>query len=258
MIVIHKTAVIHPKAIIADNVEIGPYSMIGSGVELDEGCKIGPHVVIEGPSFIGKNNHFFQFSSIGAEPQDKKFKGEDSKLVIGDNNAIREFVTINRGTDNGGGETRIGDSNLLMAYVHIAHDCIIGNNTVFANTVGLSGHVCVKDYVTIGGFAGVRQFTTIGAHSFVAAQTLVVKDVLPYVLVSGQPAEPNGLNSIGLRRREFTDETIMALKRAYKIIYRQGLIISQALDKLEAMVAEVPEIQLMIDALKASTRGVTR
>ncbi len=255
---IHKTAIIHPKAIIADDVEVGPYSVIGSDVEIDTGCKIGPHAVIEGPSTIGKNNHFFQFSSIGASPQDKKFKGEDTQLMIGDNNIIREFVSINRGTEQGGGETRIGHSNLLMAYVHIAHDCLIGNHTVFANTVALGGHVCVKDYVTIGGFAGVRQFTTIGEYSFVAAQTLVVKDVLPYVLVAGQPAEPNGLNTVGLRRREFSSDTIMALKRAYKIIYRQGLMVTQAVDKLEEMVTEIPEIQLMVDALKASTRGVTR
>ena len=253
---IHETAIVDPDAQLAQDVEVGPYTIIGADVSIDSGTKIGPHVVIKGPTKIGKNNHFYQFSSIGEASQDKKFRGSAAYLNVGDNNIIREFVTLNRG--GGGSETRIGNHNLLMAYVHVAHDCQVGNNTVFANNASLAGHVTVQDYAIISGFSAVRQFTNIGKYSFVAAKTMVIKDVLPYVLVSDTPAEPYGLNVVGLRRHGFSEETIVSLKRAYKIIYRQKLTVPDAISKLQEMVATSPEVQLLIDGLVAAERGVTR
>lgn len=253
---IHQTAIIDPTAKLADGVEVGPYSVITADVTIGAGTKIGPHVVIKGPTVIGENNTIHQFASVGGDSQDKKFQGDVAYLHIGDGNTIREFVTINRGGD--GSETRIGNDNLLMAYVHIAHDCIIGNETIFANNASLAGHVTVKDFATISGFSAIRQFTTIGEYSFVAGKTLVVKDVLPYVLVSDCPAEPYGLNTVGLKRHGFTDESIATLKRAYKIIYRQGLTVPNAISALQEMVAVAPEVQSMIDGLEAAERGVTR
>lgn len=253
---IHPTAIIDPGAKLANNVEVGPYAIIGPNVTIGAHTVIGSHCVIKGPTEIGEHNHFYQFSSIGEASQDKKFKGGDAYLRIGDDNVIREFVTLNRGGDNG--ETVIGNGNLLMAYVHVAHDCIIGNETVFANNATLAGHVVVEDYATISGFSAVRQFTTIGAYSFVAAKTLVVKDVLPYVLVSDIPAEPCGLNMVGLKRRGFSNESITNLKRAYKIIYRQGLTVPNAINALTEMLDSVPEVQLLIDGLESAERGVTR
>lgn len=255
---IHPTAIIDKSAEIAQNVTIGPYSVIGPRVMIDEGTELGPHVVITGPTKIGKNNQFYQFASIGADPQDKKFAGEETFLEIGNNNIFRECCTINRGTIGGGSITRIGHHNLFMAYVHIAHDCIIGNSTIFANNASLSGHVVVEDYATLSGFSAVRQFTYIGAYSFTAGGTMVVKDVLPYVLVSGDPAEPFGLNAIGLQRRGFSAETITFLKRAYKIIFRQGLNMQEAVAKLTEMLSEAPEIQLFIDGMLRAERGIVR
>ena len=255
---IHSTAIIDPTANVAADVEIGPYSVIGPNVEIDSGCKISPHVVINGPTKIGKNNRIFQFASIGEEPQDKKFQGETTYLHIGDNNIFREFVTVHRGTENGGGETRIGNDNLFMAYVHIAHDCIVHDETVFANNASLAGHVIIKNYAIISGFSAVRQYTVVGEHSFVAGETLVVKDVLPYTLVSGLPAEPCGLNSVGLKRRGFSEDVIASIKRAYKVIYRQGLTVANALEELHKMVVDVPELQIMIDSLRSAERGITR
>lgn len=255
---IHPTAIIDPKANIAANVSIGPYSIIGANVSIDEGTLVGPHVVINGPTKIGKNNQFFQFASIGEVPQDKKFQGEQTYLEIGDNNIFRECCTVNRGTEQGGAVTRIGNNNLLMAYVHIAHDCIVADDIVFANNASLSGHVFVDSYSVLSGFCAVRQFTNIGAYSFVAGGTMVVKDVLPFVLVSGDPAEPYGLNSVGLQRRGFSSESITDLKRAYKIIYRQGLSTQDALEQLQPMVAKTPEVQFMIDAIARAERGIVR
>lgn len=251
-------AIIDPLARVADNVEIGPWTYIGPEVEIGEGTIIGSHIVIKGPTKIGRENRFFQFSSIGEDAQDKKYKDEKTFLEIGDRNMFREFVTINRGVMQAGGITKIGNDNLFMAYVHIAHDCVIGNNTVFANHSTLAGHVTVGDFAILSGVAGVNQFCQIGPHSFIGAGTKVTKDVLPYVLVDGREAEACGLNIVGLKRRGYSAETINHLRRAYKIIYRSDLTVAQAVEQLNAMLAECPEVKLMIDALQNSTRGIVR
>ncbi|MAZ39281.1 MAG: acyl-[acyl-carrier-protein]--UDP-N-acetylglucosamine O-acyltransferase [Legionellales bacterium] len=255
---IHPTAIIDPKAKIADNVAIGPYSIIGPYVSIDSETVVGPHVVINGPCRIGKKNQFFQFASIGEIPQDKKFQGEETYLEIGDNNIFRESCTINRGTAQGGGATRIGNDNLFMAYVHIAHDCKVGNGTIFANNASLSGHVTIDDYAILSGFCAVRQFTYVGAYSFVAGGTMVVKDVLPYTLVSGDPAMPYGLNSVGLQRHGYSPETILNLKRAYKVIYRQGLTSQESLEKLNGLAQITPEVEQLIKAIERAERGIAR
>ena len=256
---IHPSAIIDPSAKLAADVEVGPWSIIGADVEIDAGTIIGPHVVIKGPTRIGKNNHFFQFSSIGEDTQDKKYAGEYTLLEIGDNNVIREFCTLNRGTEQGGGVTRIGHHNLLMAYVHVAHDCIIGNHTTFSNYSALAGHVLVDDYAGLGGYAAIHQFCRIGAHSFIAGGTLVVQDVLPYVIVAeGHEAKTCGLNKVGLKRRGFSPETMSALRQAYKIVLRQGLTVEQALNEIEPMAEQCQELNLMIEMLQQSDRGVTR
>jgi UDP-N-acetylglucosamine acyltransferase len=256
--VIDNRADIHPSAKIGENVVIGPWTVIGEDVEIGDGCYIGPHVVIRGPTKLGKQNRIFQFSSIGEESQDKKFNGEKTYLEIGDNNTIREFVTINRGTVQGGGYTRIGNDNWLMAYVHVAHDCIIGNHTIFSNNASLAGHVTVEDHVILAGFSGVHQFCSIGAHSFVAKATYITKDVLPYVLVSGYTATTSGLNSEGLRRRGFDNDTLEHLKRAYKVIFRKGLTVKNAIVELQEMLPQCPEISAFINGLQNSTRGIVR
>lgn len=255
---IHPTAIIDPKADIASDVTIGPYSIIGPDVSIGSGTWVGPHVVINGPTKIGKNNQFFQFASIGEMPQDKKFQGEETYLEIGDNNIFRESCTINRGTAQGGSHTKIGNGNLFMAYVHIAHDCIVGNEIIFANNASLSGHVIVDDYAILSGFCAVRQFTYIGAYSFVAGGTMIVKDVLPYIIVSGDPAEPFGLNSVGLQRRGFSAETVSGLKQAYKIIYRQGLNVKDAVIALQEHVKSCPETNLFIQGIERAERGIVR
>jgi UDP-N-acetylglucosamine acyltransferase len=256
--VIHQTAVIDPSAIIAASVEIGAYSIIGAGVEIGEGTWIGPHVVIQGPTKIGKENKFFQFSSIGEVPQDKKFHNETSFLEIGDRNTIREFATINRGTEDGGGTTKIGNDNWLMAYIHIAHDCQVGNNTIFANNASLAGHVIIEDFVILGGFTLVHQFCSIGQHAFCGMGSAISKDVLPYIMVNGSPAHTHGLNSEGIKRKGFGKETMKALRDAYKIIYRNKLTKDEARHKLEPLAAEFPEVKNMLEALNKSKRGILR
>lgn len=253
---IDKTAIIDPSAKIASNVHIGPYSVIGPDVEIGEGTWIGPHVVINGPTRIGRDNKIFQFSSIGELPQDLKFKGETTYLEVGDRNTIREFCTINRGTTQDKGITKIGNDNLLMAYVHIAHDCEVGNHTIFANNASLAGHVKVEDFVTLGGFSGVFQFCRVGAHSFISTNSVVIKDIPPYVKVSGYYAKPFGLNTIGLQRRGFTEEAITELKRAYKIIYRNGLTVIQAIEELQKMVE--PAVRPLIQFIESSNSGIVR
>jgi UDP-N-acetylglucosamine acyltransferase len=248
---------IHPSARIAEGVTIGPWTFIGPDVEIGAGTDIGSHVVIKGPTRIGTHNKIYQFSSIGEDPQDKKYNGEKTLLEIGDNNVVREFCTLNRGTVQGGGVTRIGNGNLLMAYVHIAHDCLIGNETIFANNASLSGHVTVNDFVILGGFSAVHQFCVLGDHSFIAGMARIVKDVLPFTLMTDE-AKPCGLNVEGLKRRGFLPETISNLKRAYKIIYRRGLTMPQAVDELREMLPVCPEIQLMMDVLERSERGISR
>lgn len=257
---IDKTAVISSKAKIASGVTVGPYTIIGPDVEIDEGTKIGPHAVIEGPTKIGRNNKIFQFAAIGAEPQDKKYKGEASTLEVGDDNVFREFCTIHRGTEQGINKTVIGNGNLFMNYVHIAHDCIVGNETIFANNASLAGHVIVGNFAIISAFAKVVQFCSIGEYAFVAGATDILKDVPPFVLVSGyhDNVKTYGLNVIGLRRRGFSEETISVLKKAYNIIYRQDLTTQQAIPELEKLVPECKEVQLFIDVLKKSERGIVR
>ena len=255
----HKTAIIDPNAKIAEDVEIGPYSIIGPNVSIDSGTVVGPHVVINGDTVIGKNNRFFQFASIGEVPQDLKYKGEQTKLIIGDDNTFRECVTINLGTAQDNGETVIGSRNLFMAYSHVAHDCIIGNDHIFVNACSLAGHIIVGDFVHVGAYCGVHQFCQIGSVSFVSHSCTVVKDVPPYVMViGGTDSTVCGLNSIGMRREGYTDEDISALKKAYKIIYRQGLKVSEAIEKLSELVPECSHVQNFVDFLSNSNRGIIR
>lgn len=253
---IHKTAIIDSAAKIAKNVTIGPYSIIGPEVEIGEGTWIGAHVVIQGPTRIGRNNKIFQFSSVGDDPQDLKYKGEKTFLKIGDGNIIREFCTINRGTAQDQSITCIGDDNLLMAYVHIAHDCQIGNHTIFANNASLAGHVKIEDYVNLSAFSGVFQFCRIGAFSFAATNSVIIKDVPPFMKVSGYYAKPFGLNTVGLQRRGFAAKTISELRKAYKIIYRNGLTLSKAMDELKTVLT--PEIAQLIHFIETSNAGIVR
>lgn len=255
---IHSTAVIDKSAKIAPNVTIGPYSIIGPNVEIDEGTWIGPHVVISKLTNIGKNNKFFQFCSIGEDPQDLHYEGEASRLVIGDHNTFRENVTINRGTAKQNMLTSIGNHNLFMTCSHVAHDCVVGNNTVFANTSALAGHIVVGDFATIGAFTGVHQFCNIGAYSFISRGAQVAKDVLPYLMVAGNDPKVHGLNSVGLKRNGFSVETIANLDKAYKLIFRKKLTIEAAVEELTGMLSECPEVQLFIDGIKNSQRGILR
>lgn len=253
---IDKTAVIDPSAKIASNVHIGPYSVIGPDVEIGEGTWIGPHVVIQGPTRIGRDNKIFQFASLGEMPQDLKFNGERTFLEMGDRNVVREFCTFNRGTIQDKGITKIGSDNLFMAYVHIAHDCQIGNHVVFSNNASLAGHVTVADHVILGGFSGVFQFCRVGAHSFVSTNSVVIKDVPPFVKVSGYYAKPYGLNTVGLQRRGFTENVIAELRQAYKVIYRNGLTVAKALEELQKMTT--PEIRDLIQFIETSNSGIVR
>lgn len=257
---INKHAIIDSSAVIAKNVEIGPYAIIGANVEIGEGTKIASHVVITGRTKIGHNNKFFQFASIGADPQDLKYKGEDTLLEIGDNNIFRECCTINRGTEQGGGVTRIGNNNLVMAYVHIAHDCILGNEIVLSNNTSFAGHVVVGNCAVFGGFAVIAQFCTIGAYSFIGATTGINKDVLPYTLVSSHhgPAKTYGLNIVGLKRRGFSLEKIRQIEQAYNLLCKDNVTVKEAIPKLEIMAKKCSEIQLIIDMLQKSKHGVVR
>lgn len=256
--VIDSRAVIDPKARIAEGVTISPYAIIGPDVEIGEGTWVGPHVVINGPCRIGRDNKFYQFSSIGEDPQDKKYKGEPTLLEIGDRNVIREYCTFNRGTAQDKGTTKIGDDNWIMAYVHIAHDCEVGNNTIFANNATLAGHVTIEDYVILGGASLIHQFCVVGAHSFVGMGSAIAKDVPPFMMVSGQPAGPHGLNLEGLRRRGFTPDAIKALRQAYKIIYRSSLTVSQALEQLKPLAEEFEQVAQLAGFVRDSGRGIVR
>lgn len=257
---IDERAVIDPSAKIAENVEIGPYAIIGPNVEIGEGTWIAPHAFIKGRTRIGRDNKIYQFSSIGEDPQDLKYQGEDTVLEIGDRNIFREFCTIDRGTTQDQGVTKIGNDNLFMNYVHVAHDCHIHNHIVFANNASLAGHVIVDDYVVLGGFSAVYQFCHLGEHSFISSGALVGKDVLPYTKVSGVDifAKPFGLNVVGLRRRGFDAEKRMLIKQAYRSIYREGLTTEMVIPKLEAMREELPEVDLFIDMLKSARHGILR
>ena len=256
--VIHPSAIIEAGAQLGANVSIGAFSIIGEQVEIGDNTVVGPHVVISGRTRIGCDNHIYQFSSLGGPPQDKKHAGEPTRLEIGDRNTIREFCTFNLGTALDAGVTRMGDDNWIMAYVHIAHDCQVGNRTVFANNAQLAGHVHIGDWVILGGFSGVHQFCRIGAHAMTAAGTVAVQDVPPFVMAAGNTASPFGINAEGLKRRGFSSEAMLALKRAYRTLYKSGLMLEEARAKLVEDAVAHPEIQPLIDFLAVSKRGIIR
>lgn len=255
---IHPTAIVHPAARLGANVRIGAYSLIGEHVDIGDDCEIGAHVVITGHTRLGRGNRIYPFASLGEAPQDKKYAGEPTRLIIGDGNTIREFCTLNTGTVQDRGETRIGNDNWIMAYVHIAHDCVVGNHTIFANNATLAGHVLVDDYAILGGFTGVHQFCRIGAHVITGIASVVRQDVPPYVTAAGNPATPHGINSEGLRRRGFSAEAIGAIKRAYKTLYRSGLGLAEARQRIEAEAGQHPELQPLANFLAVSGRGIIR
>ena len=255
---IHPTALIDPGAQLGENVSIGAYSVIGAGVEIGDGTTVGPHVVIEGPTRIGRDNRIFQFSSLGAEPQDKKYGGEPTRLEIGDRNTIREFCTFNRGTAQDVGVTRVGSDNWIMAYVHLAHDCQVGDHTIFANNAQLAGHVHVGDWAILGGFTVVHQFVRIGVHCLTAMGTILLQDVPPFVTAAGNPATPHGINSEGLKRRGFSPEAITALRRAYKTLYRSGLKLEEATATIVAAAGDEPALAPLADFLATPGRGLIR
>jgi UDP-N-acetylglucosamine acyltransferase len=255
---IHPTAIVHAGARLGAGVEVGPYSVIGEHVEVGDNTWIGSHVVIGGHTRIGRDNRIFQFCSVGEVPQDKKYAGEPTRLEIGDRNTIREFCTLNCGTAQDTGVTRLGNDNWIMAYVHLAHDCQVGNHTIFANNAQLAGHVHVGDWVILGGFTGVHQFVWLGAHSMTAVGTVLLQDLPPYVMAAGNTAEPRGINSEGLKRRGFSPESVMAIRRAYKTLYKSGLKLDEARAILAAEAATVAELTPMVDFLTRPGRGIIR
>ena len=255
---IHPTAIVHPDAKLGGDVEIGAYSLIGAHVEIGDGTRVGPHVVINGHTRIGAGNRIFQFCSIGEEPQDKKYAGEPTRLEIGDHNVIREFCTLNTGTAQDLGVTRLGHHNWIMANVHIAHDCVVGNHTIFANNATLAGHVHVDDHAILGGFTGVHQFCRIGAHVITGIASVVRQDVPPFLTVAGNPLAPHGVNSEGLKRRGFSPEALAGLKRAYKTLYKSGLSLAEAQTAIAAEAEKLPELKPLADFLANAGRGIVR
>ncbi len=251
-------AVIDPGAELAADVTVGPYTVIGADVIIGARTRIGPHVVINGPTRIGEDNHIFQFASVGDAPQDKKYAGEPTRLEIGDRNTIREFVTINRGTVQDEGVTRIGDDNWIMAYVHIAHDCQLGNQTILANNASLAGHVRIEDYVILGGFTLIHQFCSVGTHALTAYASGISLDVPPYITVGGSPAHAHGLNMEGLRRRGFSEAVRRTLKQAYKILYRENLSLQDAIASLKTLASDCTEVEVLVRFLEQRTRGIVR
>ena len=255
---IHSSAIVHPSAELEPDVEVGPFSVIGPGVVLGAGTRVGSHVVIEGQTRIGERNHIHSFSSLGGAPQDKKYRGEPSMLEIGNGNVIREYCTLNRGTEGGGMVTRVGDGNWIMAYAHIAHDCKVGSDTVMANGTSLAGHVEVGDCVIFGGFTLVHQFCRIGSHAFSAMGTVILKDVPPFLTVAGNSAKPHGLNTEGLRRRGFPANTMQALKSAYKTVYKRGLTLDAAIGQLADLARNCAEVDRFREFVRSSGRGIVR
>ena len=255
---IHPTAVVHPRAELPSEIEIGPYSIIGENVRIGKNTKIDAHVVIKGPSSIGENCRIFPFASIGTIPQDLKFEGEDTRLTIGNNNTIRESVTINRGTAGGGGVTRIGNNNFFMAYSHVAHDCQIGNHVIMANAATLAGHIAIEDFAIIGGLVAIHQFVRIGSHSFIGGASAVNLDVPPFCLAVGNRAKLYGLNTIGLKRQNFSSATIGNLKKAYRILFRLNLSFAEATKKIEGGVTDCKEVKHLLEFVKKSERGTTK
>jgi len=257
-LMIHPTAIIDPAARLDEGVEVGAYSIIGPHVEIGAGTRIGPHVVLEGHTRIGRDNEIFQFCSIGAQPQDKKYDREETRLEIGDRNTIREFCSFNVGTSQDAGVTRIGDDNWIMAYVHVAHDCQVGNHTIFANNATLAGHVHVGDWAILGGFTGVHQFVRVGAHAFCGVGTVLLQDLPPFVTVSGNPASPHGINSEGLKRRGYSGEDIRTIKRAYKRLYREGLSLEEARVAIAEAAEHCEALKPFSEFISVSSRGLVR
>ena len=255
---IHPSAIVDPAAILAEDVSVGPFSIIGPDVEIGSGTTVGPHVVIKGPSRIGRDNRIFQFASVGEDPQDKKYQGEITRLEIGDRNVVREYCTIHRGTAQDQSLTRIGSDNLLMAYTHVAHDCVIGDEVIMANGASLAGHVSVDDHAILGGFSLVHQFCRIGRHSFSGMGSVISRDIPPYVMVGGSPTKPRGINNVGMERRGYDAEAILQIKRAFKVIYKSRLKLEEAIENLAAMAEQSPEILPMLEFLQQSGRSIIR
>jgi UDP-N-acetylglucosamine acyltransferase len=256
--VIDPHALVSPQARLAADVTVGPFTVIGPNVEIGARTIVGPHVVINGPTRIGEDNHFFQFASIGDAPQDKKYKGEPTRLEIGHRNVFRESCTVNRGTTHGEGVTRIGDDNLFMAYSHVAHDCSVGDKAIFANCAALAGHVEIGDWVILGGLTAVHQFVKIGAHAFLAGGAIVQRDVPPYLMVAGNPAKPHSVNSEGLKRRGFDEQQVKNIRDAYRVLYRSDLRLVDAMEKLKPIAATRSEIRAFVDFIGSSTRSIVR
>jgi UDP-N-acetylglucosamine acyltransferase len=256
--VIDSRAVVSPKAQLAADVAVGAYSIIGPDVTIGPGTVIGPHVVLNGPTIIGANNRIYQFASIGDAPQDKKYKGEPTRLVIGDRNVFRESCTVNRGTTHDKGVTTIGNDNLFMAYSHVAHDCVLGNNLVFANGATLGGHVQIGDWVTLGGMAALHQFCKVGPYAFIAGGAIVTRDVPTYVMVAGNPAEPHSINTIGLKRRGFTEDQVRNIRNAFRILYRSDLLLADAVAKLTELGKTQPEVAALVEFIGRSERSLVR
>lgn len=255
---IHPTAIIDTKADIDSNVDVGPHSIIGANVQIGSGTVVGPHVVIQPHVEIGTDCHIFQYASIGAIPQALKFQGEETYVKIGRGTVIREFVTVNRGTGFGGEITEVGEENFLMAYVHIAHDCKTGRNVILANNATLAGHIVIEDFVTVGGLVAIHQFVRIGSYAYIGGKSAVVKDITPYVIAAGDRAKLHGLNRVGLKRHGFSQETLSSLKKAYRIIFRIGLTLNEAIERVKAEVEQIPEVNDLIRFIKSSKRGITR
>ena len=255
---LHSTALVDPRAELADDVEVGPFVVIGPGVRIGAGSVIGPHTVIDGRTTIGRNNRIFAFCAVGGAPQDKKYAGESTSLEIGDGNTIREFCTMNIGTVQDGGVTHIGSDNWIMAYVHVAHDCQVGDHTILANSVQLAGHVHVGDWAILGGITGVHQFVHIGAHAMTGAGTTLLQDLPPFVICNGNPAQPHGMNLEGLKRRGFSPASLQALRRAYKLVYKEGRTVADALSALESLASEDADTAAHVNSFAAFVRDAKR
>ena len=255
---IHPTAVIHDTAVVGDGTRVGPYSIVGPGVTIGRDCDIGPHAVVEGPTVIGEGNRIFQFASVGAAPQDQKYRGEPTRLEIGDRNVFREGVTVHRGTVSGGGLTRVGNDGLYMAYAHVAHDCVIGNHVVMANSAALAGHVTIDDYAIVGGLVAIHQHTRIGESAMLGGGAMVVMDVLPFCIAVGDRAHLAGLNAVGLKRRGFSEEALRAVRSAYRILFQSKLKLDDALVRLKAEFAGSAQVAQMVRFIEASERGICR
>jgi UDP-N-acetylglucosamine acyltransferase len=251
-------AVVSPKAVLAEDVQVGAFAVIGDDVTIGPRTVIAPHAVVNGPTTLGADNRVFQFASLGDAPQDKKYRGEPTRLEIGDRNTFREYCTVNRGTVSGHGVTRVGNDNMLLAYTHVGHDCILGNNIVLSNLVMLGGHAELGDWVTMSGYAGAHQFAKIGAHAFIGNNTAVTRDVPPYVLATGQPAVPRSINSVGLQRRGFSTEQVRNIKNAYRVLYRSDLKLDDAVQRLEGLAATQPELRIFVDFIGTATRSLVR